>query len=299
MPSTKPHRPAEQPEKNRRITVASPAKINTFLHVHQPRQDGFHQLITYFQLIDLYDDITFTVNRTGGIRVDNPAVDIDEKKDLCYRAAKLLQSRTNHRLGVDIRVNKRIPDGAGLGGGSSNAATVLMVLNQLWDVGLAKHELLDLGLQLGSDVPVFIYGKSTLATGRGEKFIPLDFNNPVDNKSIIVIKPKVHVSTTKIFQSEFLTKRAGTGTIRDLDIATLIQRGENDFTSVVLRLYPEISQIAKRLSMYSPAHLTGTGACLYTVLDDVKKADKIIDALGSDCQAFVVQALKTSPLLSK
>ncbi len=281
---------------NNTITVLSPAKINTFLHVHQQRADGFHHLNTYFQLIDLYDEINFCTDNTGIIQVDNPGIEINIKNDLCYRAAKLLQNYTDNPVGVHIGVKKKIPDGAGLGGGSSNAATVLVVLNKLWHIGLSVEKLLQLGLQLGSDVPIFIYGKSTPATGRGEKFIDLDFNNPVKKKSIIVIKPKVHVSTAKIFQSECLTKRSDEGTIRDLDIASLISKGENDFTDVVFRLYPEISQVAKQLSVYSSAHLTGTGACLYTVLDDVKKADKIIDTFGSDYQVFLVNAIEKSPL---
>lgn len=280
----------------RGVTVLSPAKINTFLHVHQQRGDGFHELRTHFQLIDLCDKLTFVINQTGQITVNNPKVDVAEANDLCYRAAVLLKAYADGDAGVVINVDKHIPDGAGLGGGSSNAATVLVVLNRLWNVGLSEEKLLQLGLQLGSDVPIFIYGKSTLATGRGEKFITLDFNNPVENHSIIIIKPTTHVSTAKIFQSQWLTKRADTGTIRDLDITSLIQRGVNDFTTVVFRLYPEISQAARRLSVYSSAHLTGTGACLYTVLDDVKKADKIIDALDSDYQVFLVNAIEKSPL---
>ncbi len=282
--------------KKQTITVLSPAKLNTFLHIHQQRKDGFHELVTYFQLIDLCDEITFTINDTGVITVDNPIIAIDEQKDLCYRAAKLLQQQTNKTLGVNIKVKKNIPNGAGLGGGSSNAATVLVVLNQLWEIHLTTDELLKFGLELGSDVPVFIYGKSTLATGRGEKFITLDFKNPLKNKQVIIIKPNIHVSTAKIFQSELLTKRNDEGKIRHLDIASLIYKGENDFTDVVFRLYPEISQVAKRLSVYGTAHLTGTGACIYTVLDDVKKADKIADTLNSDDKVFVVSTLDKSPL---
>ncbi len=290
----------------KKLTVKSPAKLNTFLHVHQQRADGFHHLNTYFQLIDLCDEITFCTDSSGIICVDNPSINIPMESDLCYRAAKLLQSYaktdshtdkpTNKPMGVHISVKKNIPDGAGLGGGSSNAATVLLVLNKLWNIGLSEEKLLELGLQLGSDVPIFIYGKSTFATGRGEKFIPLDFDNPIDKKSIIVIKPNVHVSTAKIFQSEYLTKRSDKGTIRHLDITSLISKGENDFTDVVFRLYPEISQVAKQLSVFSSAHLTGTGACLYTVLDDVKKTDKISHTFGSDYQVFLVNAIKKSPL---
>ncbi|PIE45358.1 MAG: 4-(cytidine 5'-diphospho)-2-C-methyl-D-erythritol kinase [Gammaproteobacteria bacterium] len=282
--------------KSQAIRVAAPAKINRFLHVHQQRSDGFHELKTYFQLIDLCDYLTFSVNRSGVVRVDNPTIDIDEKKDLCYRAAILLQQYTTQPLGVDIVVEKHIPDGGGLGGGSSDAAAVLVVLNRLWQLNLSEETLLSIGLSLGSDVPVFIYGKSVCAEGRGGIFVP-DINAHVTGKEkFLIIKPNVQVATRKIFQSQRLTKRSGTGKIRDLDTASLIQSGENDFESVVFALYPSIFQVVERLSGYVKLHLTGTGACLYTVLDDVRKADRITCTLGSDCQAFVVNAIETSPL---
>lgn len=277
------------------LTALSPAKINTFLHVHQLRDDGFHNLVTYFQLIDLCDELTFDVNDSGVVRVDNPTINVAEVDDLCYRAAKLLQPYADDTAGVSITVAKNIPDGGGLGGGSSNAATVLVVLNNLWGLGLSQKKLLQLGLQLGSDVPIFIYGNSTLASGRGEEFIPTELSNLLDNQTIIVVKPPVHVATGKIFQSQLLTKRGDTGKIRDLDIARLITCTDNDFTPVVYSLYPEIAHAAERLERVSPAHLTGTGACLYTVLDDVKKADTIIRTLD-DCRVFVVKALRRSPL---
>ncbi len=278
------------------IYAAAPAKINSFLHVHQQRDDGFHELRTHFQLIDLCDELTFAVNDSGHIKVNNPAVDVDASDDLCYRAAALLQPYNEKRQGVTITVNKRIPAGGGLGGGSSDSATVLVVLNKLWGIGLPESKLLTLGLQLGSDVPIFIYGKTTFASGRGEIFFTGKHNNYLESKTIIIVKPPVQVSTAKIFQSRWLTKRKDTGTIRDLDTVTRICSGENDFQSVVFRYYPEIAQIAQRLSIYSPAHLTGTGACLYTVLDDVKKADRIICALERDCRVFVTNAITQSPL---
>lgn len=280
----------------RGVTVLSPAKINTFLQVYQQRGDGYHDLFTHFQLIDLYDKLHFAVNDKGVIRVNNPQLTIQESDDLCYQAAQLLRADAKSNVGVTITVSKQIPAGGGLGGGSSNAATVLVVLNRLWNLGLSQEKLLQLGLRLGSDVPIFVYGKSTLAGGRGEKFSPLALPNPMENKKLLVVKPRVDIATAKIFQSERLTKRQDTGTIRDLDTAKLIRSGKNDFAPVVFQLYPEVAQVAKRLSVYSAAHLTGTGACLYMALDDVKKADKIIDALGRDCQVYLVNTIKQSPL---
>lgn len=282
------HNNTKNPKK---IRVHSPAKINTFLQVHQRRNDGFHHLKTYFQLIDLCDELTFTINQTGIIRVTNPAVAIDETQDLCYRAAQLLHAYCPDK-GVIIHVEKHIPSGGGLGGGSSNAATTLVMLNKLWNVGLSQKQLLDLGLSLGSDVPVFIHGCSTYAEGRGEIFHTTPKDKKLINQTVIVANPRISVATAEIFNSPSLTKRIATGKIRDLDTV----RYHNDFETVVYTLYPEISQAAQRLSAYSTAYLTGTGGCLYAVLDDVKKADKIVHALGGDYDIFVAKTIEQSPL---
>ncbi len=275
------------------IRVASPAKINTFLHVHQLQNDGYHHLKTYFQLVSLYDYLSFTVDNSGIITVNNPSLSIAAEDDLCFKAAMRLKQQTGCQLGVSIEVEKNIPDGGGLGGGSSNAATVLRVLNKLWDLNLPEITLLTLALELGSDVPVFVYGLSTYAEGRGEKFIANVDAGLHENQTVVIVKPNIHVSTAKIFQSSRLTKREDTCKIPHLDTVLY----ENDFQSVVFALYPEISQVALRLSAYSKAHLTGTGACLYTVLDDVRKADKISQTLGEeDCEVYVVKALTQSPL---
>lgn len=279
------------------MKVLSPAKINTFLHVHQRRDDGYHELLTHFQLIDLYDELDFQIIDSNEIIVDNPTLDLLPEKDLCYQAAKTLQRLSDTKQGAIIRVSKQIPAGGGLGGGSSNAATVLMVLNQLWQLHLSPAQLLTIGLGLGSDVPVFIYGRSTLATGRGEIFHQDKNNNLLQNKVVILIKPELSLSTAKIFHSQLLTKRPGTGKIRHLDTERLIRSGENDFERVVFTLSPEVSRLVESLATRGVAlHLTGTGACLYTVLDDAGKADRIIDALGSDCCYWVVNTLTTSPL---
>lgn len=274
------------------IQVASPAKINLFLHIHQQRPDGYHELKTYFQLVDLCDTINLTPDNSGAIRVDNPTLSIPQHTDLCYLAAQALQAFCKTPRGVSIRVDKRIPDGGGLGGGSSNAATVLRVLNRLWETHLPETTLLQIGLSLGADVPIFLHGNSSYAEGRGEKFSPHMPNNILENQIIVIIKSKVHAATAQIFQSPSLTKRPEAGKIRDLDTVCY----QNDFESVVYALYPDISQAAQRLSAYSAAHLTGTGACLYTVLDDVKKADKISRALSCDYKVFITKPLSTSPL---
>ena len=279
-----------------KVTIFSPAKINTFLQVYNQRADGYHDILTHFQLVDLCDELIFSVNDTGVIRVYNPAISINEVDDLCYRAALSLKQHGEKYLGVNIFVNKNIPDGSGLGGGSSNAASVLMVLNKLWNLSLSKNKLLALGLALGSDVPFFIHGQSTLAKGRGEVFVSNSANNLIENKLVIIVKPNQRVLTREIFQSGLLTKRGDIGKICDLGTARLIQSGENDFASVVYRLYPSVYKAFKRLSDDYPAYLTGTGSCVYTVLDDDKKADKIIRDLSGDYKTFLVKAISESPL---
>lgn len=274
------------------LSVLSPAKINVFLHVHQRRADGFHDLKTYFQLIDLCDTLTFDVNNSGEIYVDNPQLAIPPQADLCHRAARCLQPFCPTRCGVSIRVDKRIPDGGGLGGGSSNAATVLRVLNRLWKIHLPEAKLQRLGLDLGADVPIFLHGKSCYAEGRGEKFSSHMGSHVLHRQIIVIVHPRVHVSTVEIFQSPRLTKRPAAGKIRHLDTVCY----QNDFQSLVFARYPEISQAAERLAVYAKPTLTGTGACLYTVLDDVKKADTISRALGRDYDVFVVKPLSESPL---
>lgn len=274
------------------LRVASPAKINTFLHVYPQRADGFHDLLTHFQLLTLCDYLNFRIDRSDRIVVNNPSLNIAMENDLCYRAAAALKTYSKQPLGVIIDVDKQIPEGGGLGGGSSNAATVLVVLNRLWELHLSEETLLAIGLTLGSDVPVFIHGESICAEGRGERFVTNIVDNLPLNQAIIVVKPPVSVSTKEIFHSRLLTKRDNTGKIRDLDTA----RYGNDFEPVVYQLYPDISYAAKQLSVYSLPHLTGTGACLYTVLDDVEKADKIIDALGDEYRVFLTYAIDKSPL---
>ncbi|MBS9778422.1 MAG: 4-(cytidine 5'-diphospho)-2-C-methyl-D-erythritol kinase [Gammaproteobacteria bacterium] len=276
--------------------VKSPAKINTFLHVHQKRPDGFHELFTYFQLIDLCDKVSFVVNEAGHITVSNPAIGIPEEQDLCFRAAKLLQEEAHCDLGVDIVIDKFIPDGGGLGGGSSNAATVLVVLNKLWKLNLTEEVLLSLALGLGSDVPFFVYGKNTFARGRGEVFEKNISSDLFENKAIVVVRPEVRVSTAKIFHSKLLTRRKGVGIIRSIDTERQITCGENDFQNVVFSLYPSVCESHKELSKYSKAFLTGTGSCVYAVLDNVEKAYKIAQKLSVDFDVRVANALSKSYL---
>lgn len=274
------------------LQLKSPAKINLFLLLFEKRSDDFHELMTLFQLIDLCDEIEITLTQTNDISIDNPKVNCPLEEDLCYRAAILLKQYANVQTGAHIAVNKRIPQGGGLAGGSSNAATVLVGLNQLWQLNLPCRILLKLALKLGSDVPVFVYGKSTLASGRGEIFLPTDNKMLVNNKNIIVINPNVAVSTKEIFSAKQLTKRSQALTMCDLNTVRFV----NDFTATVFDKYPNIAAIVNQLHDILPLHLTGTGSSLYSVLDDDKKADRIVSDLQGDYQAFLTKAIAKSPL---
>ncbi len=274
------------------LELRSPAKVNLFLLLFQQREDGFHELLTLFQLIDLCDEIEIQTTDTGGIIVDNPSVDCQSTDDLCYRAAKLLQEYSGTIQGAIIRVLKRIPQGGGLAGGSSNAATVLLGLNKLWGLGLPQPVLLRLALQLGSDVPVFVYGKSTLAAGRGELFLPTPDDLLFNNRALIVVNPNAHVSTGEVFSAKQLTKRSQKQKMCDLRTQLFV----NDFTDVVFLKNPRIKTLAQSFEPQLKMHLTGTGASLYTVLDVDKKADKIVSDLRGDYQVFACKAIDKSPL---
>ncbi len=274
----------------------SPAKLNLFLHITGRRDDGYHELQTVFQFIDLFDELQFTqrqdtqINRTT--ELDFPA---DE--DLSIRAAKLLQEKTQTQLGADICIKKRIPAGGGVGGGSSNAATSLLVLNQLWQCGLSIEELADLALSLGADVPIFVKGYAAWAEGVGEKIQPV---NPPE-QHFLLLSPQVHVSTAQIFSNSALTRNTLAVKIRALDEREAWQSFANDCELVVRQAYPEIDKAILELSKYAPAKLTGTGACLFAAFATSELANKAKRNLqdwadAHQVKVFVVKGMNRSPL---
>ncbi|MPV85546.1 4-(cytidine 5'-diphospho)-2-C-methyl-D-erythritol kinase [Cardiobacteriales bacterium ML27] len=286
-----------------RYTVLAPAKLNLFLHVHQLRPDGYHNLNTFFQLVDLCDTLTFQTRTDNHIVIDNPVLRDSREhndrhndkpnEDLCYQAAQRLKAVTGYPYGIDIRIDKRIPIGGGLGGGSSDAATVLYVLNQLWQTHLPREELLAIGLALGADVPIFLVGENAYASGRGEKITTAASPFSHAPATLVILYPKVFVSTATLFHTPRLKKRADSHAMPVLSDVFF----ENDFTTVAFENYPEIKTAATALSQFSPAHLTGTGSCLYAVLDDPKKADTIRRALAHKYDVFIVNTINRSPLL--
>jgi 4-diphosphocytidyl-2-C-methyl-D-erythritol kinase len=266
----------------------APAKLNLFLHVTGRRPDGFHDLQTLFQLVDLCDDIGITIRNDGGIdRIAGPA-DIPPDADLIVRAARALKAATGTPLGANLRVRKRIPVGGGLGGGSSDAATTLLALNHLWGCELPVDQLAGIGLTLGSDVPVFVYGSSAWAEGRGEKLTPVE----LPERWYVIVHPRMHVATATVFQAPELTRNSPVITIR----AFFQTGGRNDCESVVRARFPEVAEALDWLARFAPARLTGTGACLFAAFERAIDAERVAAKVPDRWTAFVARGLNTSPV---
>lgn len=267
----------------------APAKLNLCLYIVGRRADGYHLLQTAMQFIDLCDELRFYRRPTGTIeRIAGPA-DIPAESDLVVRAAQLLATNFNAPGGVGIELTKRIPIQGGLGGGSSDAATVLVALNRLWQLGLPVDALARLGLKLGADVPVFVRGHAAWAEGVGEELTPCDFPERV----YLVVKPQAAVSTAEIFQAAELTRNSPVTTIR----AFLAGGGRNDCTSTVRGRYPEIAEALDWLEEFGEARLTGTGACVFVAMPDAEVARAAAGRLPARWIGYVVRSLNRSPLL--
>jgi len=266
----------------------APAKLNLFLHVTGRRADGYHDLQTLFQLIDLCDDIAITPREDGVIeRVAGPA-EVPAETDLVVRAARALRDYTGTPLGATLEVKKRIPMGGGLGGGSSDAATTLLALNRLWGTGLAVDTLAGIGLSLGSDVPVFVRGSSAWADGRGERLAPVE----LPERWYAVIHPGVHVATPAVFQAPELTRNSPVITIR----AFFQTGGRNDCEGVVRARFPEVAEALDWLARFAPARLTGTGACLFASFASASDAERVAAQVPRRWTSFVARGLNTSPM---
>jgi 4-diphosphocytidyl-2-C-methyl-D-erythritol kinase len=266
----------------------APAKLNLFLHVTGRRQDGYHDLQTLFQLIDLCDSIGFAPRRDGQIeRIAGPA-GVAPEDDLAVRAARALQRESGTSLGATLRVLKRIPVGGGLGGGSSDAATTLLVLNRLWGCALPLPELAALGASLGADVPVFLHGSSAWAEGRGEQLTPVE----LPQRWYVVIRPGVSVGTAEVFQAPELTRNSPLITIRGF----FESGGHNDCEPVVSARYPEVRAALEWLSQSAPAHLTGTGSCIFAAFTSATAAKEVAARVPDRWTGFVARGLNGSPV---
>lgn len=272
------------------IRILSPAKLNLFLHITGRRQDGYHELQTLFQLLDYGDTLTYTLRDDEEIRIDPAIEGLSLSDNLIYKAALALKGHAKHPTGVHIHLEKRIPMGGGLGGGSSNAASTLLVLNQLWQCHLSEDDLANIGAKLGADVPVFVRGRSAWAEGIGEQLKPID----LPEKWYLVVKPDCHVDTGEIFSSEELTR----DTLAITVAAFLEQGGQNDCEAVVCKCYPEVKLALVWLNKHAPARLTGTGACVFCEFDSELKAKMLQAEMPKNWLSFVARGINYSPLLS-
>ena len=273
----------------------APAKLNLFLHILGRRPDGYHELQTCFQFVDLCDEISFEIPADGRIRRITPMPKVAEDVDLCVRAARLLQAAAGCRSGADISVLKRIPMGGGLGGGSSDAATCLVALNRLWKLHWSVDDLAALGLKLGADVPVFIRGRAAWAEGSGERLTPLYPPLAPSEANYLILKPNIGVSTAEVFQDLELTRNSAPITIHGF----LASGGRNDCLGVVRRRYPEVARALDWLSNFGSARLTGTGACVFLACETNDLRQEIVRQLPPGLQAFLARGLNDSPLLER
>jgi 4-diphosphocytidyl-2-C-methyl-D-erythritol kinase len=274
-------------------TFPAPAKLNLFLHVVGRRPDGYHLLQTVFRFVDYGDSLSFTIRDDGVIRRVNPLPGLDPEQDLTVRAARLLQQETGCRLGADIGLEKRLPMGGGLGGGSSDAATVLLALNRLWNLNLRRQVLQELGLRLGADVPVFIFGESAFAEGVGEKLQPV----ALPPAWYVVLVPPVAVSTVEIFTSRELTR--DTKPIKMLDFSTgcgRLDQLKNDLEPVVYRKYPQVAECLDWLKAFGDARMTGSGACVFAAFSSQEEANKVFSKKPAQMAGFVAKGLDRHPL---
>ncbi|HEY2808130.1 MAG TPA: 4-(cytidine 5'-diphospho)-2-C-methyl-D-erythritol kinase [Steroidobacteraceae bacterium] len=266
----------------------APAKLNLFLHVLGRRPDGYHQLQTLFQLLDLADTVSIALRADGRIERPGDSYAMPAEEDLVVRAARALKSATGARGGASLKVLKRIPLGAGLGGGSSDAATVLLALNNLWGCGLTLSELAGIGLPLGADVPVFVEGSSAWAEGIGERLTPVELSEAW----YVIIHPGVTVGTGEIFQSPELTRNSSVITIR----AFFESGGRNDCEPVVRAKYPEVADALDWLGRFAPARLTGTGACVFAACASAIDAERLAARVPDRWTSYVARGLNRSPL---
>lgn len=273
----------------------APAKLNLFLHVVGRRRDGYHDLQTLFQLIDLCDRIGVMLLPNGNIERANGMADVPPERDLAVRAARALQRHRGNGQGARLHVIKHIPSGGGLGGGSSDAATVLLALNSLWQLGLELDELAEIGLGLGADVPLFVRGTSAWGEGRGERLHPMS----LPPRWFLVIHPGVAVSTAEIFQAPELTRNSSLITIR----AAAVDQTRNDCEAVVRARYQVVAAAldwldAQLRSMGAPAgaRLTGTGACIFASFEREQDARQIAQRVPQKWSSFVARGLDRSPL---
>ena len=278
-------------DRTRFITYLSPAKLNLGLRVVGKQPDGYHILNTIFCLIDLFDQIEIQI-------IDIPQISLIEHNqawsyhtDLGYKAAKLLQKETGCQFGANIKIKKTIPSGAGLGGGSSNAATVLLALNHLWQINLSQERLIELGRTLGADVPFFIYGQNAFATGIGDIFMPIS----LPTEYFLLIQPEFHIPTRNIFGA---IQNLSTPPSKISALEWILGNPHNDLQDVAIKIYPALKNIIDELSRFGRAIMTGSGSVIFLRFSDIKDANKVAQEIGKSYNTYLVKSLNRSPVFT-
>ncbi|MEQ1598730.1 MAG: 4-(cytidine 5'-diphospho)-2-C-methyl-D-erythritol kinase [Methylotenera sp.] len=269
----------------------APAKINLFLHITGQRADGYHTLQSVFQLLDFYDTLQIKPTKNGGIKRINEINGVPASQCLCGLAASTLQKKTGCKLGVEYAIEKRIPMGGGLGGGSSDAATMLLALNHLWQLNLSRAELMQVGVKLGADVPIFVFGQNAWAEGIGEQLTAI----ALEPTYYVVLTPPIHVSTAQIFANSRLTKDTKPLKIADFSSGAYLSNFKNDLEKVVCEEFPAVATTLKWLSQFGEARMSGSGASVFVAVNSKQKADEILAQKPANCTGFVAKSLVKHP----
>ena len=273
----------------------APAKINLFLHITGRRADGYHTLQSVFQLLDFYDTLHIKATKNADIKRVNDLNGVPASQCLCGLAASALQQHTGCQMGVEYAIDKRIPMGGGLGGGSSDAATMLLALNQLWNLSLSREELMQIGLKLGADVPIFIFGQNAWAEGVGELLTSI----ALQIHYYVVLTPKVHVSTAQVFANSRLTRDTKPLKIadfsRDVDSSSDSGLFNNDLEAVVCEEFPAVASTLLWLNQYGQAKMSGSGASVFVAVNSKQRADEILAQKPDNVAAFVAKGISHHP----
>ncbi len=276
-------------------TFLAPAKINLFLHITGRRADGYHTLQSVFQLLDFYDTLHLSVRDDGQVIHNNPLPNVPAESDLCVRAARAMQQATDCKLGVNITLEKRIPIGGGLGGGSSDAATMLLALNQLWSLGLSRQQLMQTGLTLGADVPVFIFGQTAWAEGVGEELTAIELPANMLTQTYLVLTPNENVATAQIFANSRLTRDTKPLKIADFSSQANSNLFRNDLENVVCEEFPSVATTLKWLNQFGEARMSGSGASVFVSVNSEQEAVELLAKKPTNTSGFIAKGIQYHP----
>lgn len=277
------------------LTLLSPAKLNLFLHINGRLPNGYHELQSLFHFLDYGDTMTFSESDQHLFTCDNPELETEDNLIIKARNALVeinsLRDKPQHLQPIHIHLNKVLPMGGGVGGGSSNAATTLLALNEIWQLQLSKPQLEEIGLKLGADVPIFVRGESSIAEGVGEHLTPY----PVNEAWYVVLTPDAHVNTAMLFNSDSLPRDTAKIPLSEIDYQAVDPQFKNDFENIVIKGYPTVAKSLNWLLEYGPARMTGTGACVFAEFCSQDEANEIFRRLPVELAGFVAKGCNISP----